>query len=261
MAAPNLTQLLSKLRAPIFNTLPVTSNARTGTKYLRRRLRGPAVLNYVGHGMMPNIKTLNANTEHNKYFGWDGRARVDGKQYHLPSHLVVAEGWTEVERKPRPGPPVPPARREAEAAARPSGWLEDPNEYVRFEDVARKRKLGKGPPKKGESRLFGSLVRAVGTTACLLSTGFREFCFPPFDGRERMACATALGRADSGRVRLPRLSLQPISVLVFFSLFSPLGQNANSSQERAVARRPARRRSKEECGVGKLLNCYMKGNS
>lgn len=143
-----LSQLLSKLRAPIFNTIPATSNARTGTKYLRRRLRGPAVLNYHPMTSMPNIKTVTANTPWNKYYGWDGAVRCDADKrpsYHLPPDQVVAPGWTEVTRKPAPGTMALPPK-----ARTPSKWLVNPREYTRFEDVQRRLKIGKGPPKKGE---------------------------------------------------------------------------------------------------------------
>jgi hypothetical protein len=146
--APNLTQLLSKLRAPIFNTMAVADNARTGTKYLRRRLRGPSILNYVLQPRMPSLRALNANVPHNQFYGWDGAARADGKaSFHLPPSQVVAEGWEEVATLPKPGSQARPADD-----FKLSGWVEDGREFMRFEDVARKRKLGKGPPPKGEFR-------------------------------------------------------------------------------------------------------------
>lgn len=137
MPPPSLTSILSALRAPIFNTLAVENNARTGTKYLRRRLRGPGVLNYIRqHRAIP---PLNRFVKWNKYAGWDRLDRPDGKaNYHLPPHEAVIPGFLEVERHPKPG-----------TADKPNGWIEDGDELARFEDVNRKRKMGKGPVKKG----------------------------------------------------------------------------------------------------------------
>jgi hypothetical protein len=150
MASRNLTTLLSQLRAPIFNTLAVESNARTGNKYLRRALRGPAVLDYVPQPRTPSLKALNSPKGWNQFHGWNGAPiHGDRPSPHLPRHLAIAEGWKEVRSRGKPGPKN---LRPADAKfAQPAGWVEDPREYVRFKDVARKKRLGKGPPKKGES--------------------------------------------------------------------------------------------------------------
>ncbi|CAK9779602.1 hypothetical protein CC85DRAFT_266204 [Cutaneotrichosporon oleaginosum] len=138
MPPPSLTGLLTRLRAPIFNTLAPESNARTGTKYLRRRLRGPGMLAYIRKGV--SLRTLNAYVPWNKYAGWD-RERPDGKAYHLPPSQAVPPGFEEIPRYPKPG-----------TANKPNGWLESGREMERFDDVARRRKMGKGPVKKGEGK-------------------------------------------------------------------------------------------------------------
>ncbi|GMK58332.1 hypothetical protein CspeluHIS016_0503640 [Cutaneotrichosporon spelunceum] len=140
MPPPSLTGVLAQLRAPIFNTLAPTSNARTGTKYLRRRLRGPGMLAYVRKGF--NVPALNAFVKWNKYAGWDRLDRPGGQpNYHLPPEEAVPSGFLEVPRYAKPG-----------TANKPNGWLESGREMERFDDVARRRKMGKGPVKKGEGK-------------------------------------------------------------------------------------------------------------
>ncbi|WOO82601.1 uncharacterized protein LOC62_04G006081 [Vanrija pseudolonga] len=147
MPPANLTTLLSSLRAPIFNTAAVASNARTGAKYLRKRLRGPSVLNYIP--TFPRLKDLNSTHVSNKYAGWEGLSGPDqpGGLYQLPKSMVCAEGYEEVERREKPGPPI-----KQRAVVKPAGWVESDAEYTRFDDVAKKRARGKGAPKKGQGR-------------------------------------------------------------------------------------------------------------
>lgn len=146
MPPANLTTLLSSLRAPIFNTAAVSSNARTGAKYLRKRLRGPSVLNYIP--TFPRLRDLNKNHVSNKYAGWEGLAAADqpGGLYQLPKSMVCAPGYEEIERREKPGPPI-----KQRVTVKTAGWVEDEAEYTRFDDVAKKRARGKGAPKKGES--------------------------------------------------------------------------------------------------------------
>ncbi|KAL1409137.1 hypothetical protein Q8F55_005964 [Vanrija albida] len=148
MPPANLTSLLSSLRAPIFNTAAVASNARTGAKYLRKRLRGPSVLNYVP--TFPRLKDLNRITASNKYAGWDGLATPEqpGGLYQLPKHLLVPDGFEEIPRLAKPGPRI----KGQEANLKLAGWVEDYTEYVRFEDVGKRRARGKGAPKKGQGK-------------------------------------------------------------------------------------------------------------
>ncbi|TXT10581.1 hypothetical protein VHUM_02086 [Vanrija humicola] len=143
MPPANLTTLLSTLRAPIFNTAVVSSNARTGAKYLRKRLRGPSVLNYIP--VFPRLRDLNSPTS--KYAGWQGDATPEqpGGLYQLPKHMVVADGFEEIGRREKPGPPI-----KQRAVVKKAGWLESEAEYTRFDDIAKRRARGKGAPPKGE---------------------------------------------------------------------------------------------------------------
>jgi hypothetical protein len=150
MPPPSLTGLLAQIRAPIFNTLAPATNARTGTKYLRRRLRGPAMLAYVRKPT--SLPALNAFVKWNKYAGWDRPDRPDGKpNYHLPPDEAVPAGFLEIPRHAKPG-----------TANKPNGWIESGREMERFDDVARRRKMGKGPVKKGTGTHKGALTHRRG---------------------------------------------------------------------------------------------------
>ncbi|WVO17167.1 hypothetical protein L204_104859 [Cryptococcus depauperatus] len=72
----SLHNLLSSLRSPIFQTLSNPSSARMGTKYLRRRLRGPAVVSYYPQLTFPfpKLSKLNKNVPSNPFAGWDGKS-------------------------------------------------------------------------------------------------------------------------------------------------------------------------------------------
>lgn len=140
----SLHYFLVGLRSPIFNTAAVTSNARTGAKYLKRRLRAPNALQYAVQP--PSIKKL---AEAKEFQGWEGNAQPGEPGYKtmIPSHMLMPPeipgvAYAEVERASRPGP-----RAQRKYASR---WIENIDEYVRFSDLDRKQAAGKGAPKKGE---------------------------------------------------------------------------------------------------------------
>ncbi|EJT51799.1 hypothetical protein A1Q2_03002 [Trichosporon asahii var. asahii CBS 8904] len=144
MSSPSLHYLLSSLRSPIFNTAAVTSNARTGAKYLKRRLRADNALLYAVQS--PTMRVF-ANDKN--FRGWEGLARPgdDGYDTQLPIDMVVPPStanveFVEVPRAARPGPSNITKYR--------SHWIEDANEYVRFDVLDGKRANGKTAPKKGE---------------------------------------------------------------------------------------------------------------
>ncbi|KDN49589.1 hypothetical protein K437DRAFT_267418 [Tilletiaria anomala UBC 951] len=93
---------LAALRCRIFDTTYNPGAVRTGAKYLRQRLVGPAMLSYY----RPQLNLRSAI------------ASVGG----LP-------GWSKED-----------------------GPLLAPHEVQRLTDVARRKEMGKGPPKKGEGR-------------------------------------------------------------------------------------------------------------
>ena len=139
----SLPSLLSSLRAPIFQTQHNPTNLRLGTKYLRGRLRSPSMINY--YPTVPNLRRLNKQNPFNKYANWQGLKperllaetpeRWRGKPWAakmLMGTEVVENGFEEMER------------------VQGAGWLWDEKEDARVKKVARRRRIGKGPPKKGE---------------------------------------------------------------------------------------------------------------
>ncbi|WVQ78987.1 hypothetical protein IAT38_001079 [Cryptococcus sp. DSM 104549] len=123
-----LHSLLSSLRAPIFQTLHNPTNARMGTKYLRRRLIGPAVASYYPQMVTrnPPNRVLNRASPSNPFHRTE-----EIKAFERQFEPV---GWKE-------------ARRSA-----PTGFLKDPVEEKRVRKVEARRRLGKGPPKKGQGK-------------------------------------------------------------------------------------------------------------
>lgn len=155
-----LHTLLSSLRSPIFHTAHNPTSARTGLKYLKRQLRGPAMVAY--YPKFPSLATLNAQVPWNKFANWQGLdtksiaakkasgelvGSMTGQWVSQPLMGVekVEAGWKEIGRK---------------AGA---GWLHDEKEEERLAEVAVRRAIGKGPPKKGEWGANQSHQRALGT--------------------------------------------------------------------------------------------------
>jgi small subunit ribosomal protein S33 len=101
---------LAQLRSRIFNTTYNPTGARTGAKYLRQRLVGPAMLGYYKPQLQLKsiMNALPANQR-----GFEYQKGLSGEE----ADRIV---------------------------------LMDPVEVQRLKDVERKKLLGKGPPKKGE---------------------------------------------------------------------------------------------------------------
>jgi small subunit ribosomal protein S33 len=114
---------LQALQSSIFQTTHNPQNLRLGTKYLRRALRGPAVVAYYpGKVNVARLNRLPAFAD----FATPKR-REDGSL--IP---VVEDGFEECERVVG------------------AGWLDDAKERVRRTEVAERKIKGRGPPKKGE---------------------------------------------------------------------------------------------------------------
>ncbi|WRT69762.1 uncharacterized protein IL334_006753 [Kwoniella shivajii] len=151
--ASNLHNLLSSLRSPIFQTLSNPTSSRMGTKYLRRRLRGPSIASYYPQltNPFPSISALNKTHPSNPFAGWEGsklpetisrpsgRVVMENVQWKnegsmLRNSELVDDGFEEIGRK------------------RGLGWLADGKEVRRAERVRVRKTAGKGPPKKGQGR-------------------------------------------------------------------------------------------------------------
>ncbi len=153
----NLPTLLSSLRSPIFQTLHNPTSSRLGTKYLRHRMRGPSMVDY--YPVVPSLNRLNNPKSYNIYANWQGlpqpndllsardkerkgEERVAGLRWRarvLTGKDVTEGGFEEMER------------------VKGAGWLWDEKEDGRVKKVARRRRIGKGPPKKGESGRMSGL--------------------------------------------------------------------------------------------------------
>lgn len=136
-----ILRTLAETRARIFQTTPPRplgepSSVRTGAKFLRKRLVGPSMLNYYPPTL--SIKTVNSFLT-------------------APGLRMHNETWKAPDGTVRKG-------------------LILPKELQRLKDVERKRAIGKGPPKKGESmmevglkvtaRLMNSILHYRPGTTC-----------------------------------------------------------------------------------------------
>ena len=157
---------VSAIRSQIFNTIHNPTNARTGAKYLRKPLRGSAVVKY--YPKLPKLATLNSSLPNNKYANWgisagsSSRLRTKAIESEIPEGEVQA---AEVEKESE-GSVRSVARQlrtseeihgldylEAERREG-AGWVMDDKERVRLMETTQRHAIGKGPPKKGMFILF-----------------------------------------------------------------------------------------------------------
>ncbi|ORY34703.1 hypothetical protein BCR39DRAFT_514053 [Naematelia encephala] len=141
-----LHNLLSSLRAPIFNTHHNPTNARLGTKHLRRPLRSLARLDWYPAPL--NYRRLNGLTPFNNYFakipglssiqgkGW-GNEPVDRDRSTSIQNPFRGDGGEDETTIPR---------------VHGAGWLWDEKEDYRIQYNLRRAKVGKVKPKKGFGR-------------------------------------------------------------------------------------------------------------
>lgn len=175
-ARSKIPTVLSELRSGIFGTAHNPSNARTGAKYLRRRLKGPSAVAYYPKTL--RLATINAETPWNRFANWEGDSNSTFKARVLASNAASAgqggenqDGTWAVaqgaqiqegeEARPRiwaaqmnqlSADQVVPGPRWTEVERQPgAGWVHDEKERVRMEEVELKRAMGRGPPKKGTS--------------------------------------------------------------------------------------------------------------
>jgi hypothetical protein len=182
---------VSAIRSQIFNTIHNPTNARTGAKYLRKPLRGSAIVKY--YPKLPKLATLNSSLPNNKYANWGlasgSSSRSSPKAIESSESPEGAEVEASTEKEEVGGRSV--ARQlmtseeitgldYSEAERREgAGWLLDEKERVRLMETTLRHAIGKGPPKKGMST---SLLR--GCTP-LLRCGRRSFRNQADDNRSR----------------------------------------------------------------------------
>ena len=146
----NLSTTLSSLRAPIFQTIHNPTNARLGNKYLKKALVGPSMLRYYPTPLPP-LRKLNALTPSSPYANWQGRPtrEIDeelGRLVTLKDGSRVGRKWVS---KTLSTEEWLPEGFTAPKMDGQSGWLVDKREERRLQKVEKKKRLGKGAPKKG----------------------------------------------------------------------------------------------------------------
>lgn len=152
----SLHNLLTSLRSPIFLSSHNPTSARLGTKYLSKPLAGPSITKY--YPTQLPLKALNAQVPWNKYANWQGLPIAqlvarDGKSKSVSGQMK--EKWIEKDREWIAKPVI--GRENTEVGFKGvkrvegAGWLWDKEEDRRLKKVIRRRRIGKGKPKKGES--------------------------------------------------------------------------------------------------------------
>lgn len=175
--APRLQESLAQLRqtqASIYGTSYNPTNARTGAKYLRRALKGQAMLRYIspspqspqGRNSARIGKLLEdprfeiqgrPRWNEAKYRSADAELKDEDKKVH-PSALrrydreAFARDVTTYRSSAANRGDVPHGFIEAEPSNERYDWLVDANELIRKSEAATRKIEGRGPPKKGELR-------------------------------------------------------------------------------------------------------------
>jgi len=157
---------VSAIRSQIFNTIHNPTNARTGAKYLRKPLRGSAIVKY--YPKLPKLATLNSSLPNNKYANWglasgsSSRSSVKAiESAETPEGVEGAEVEASTEKDYVGGRSVARQLRTSEEITgldyseaerrEGAGWLLDEKERVRLMETTMRHAIGKGPPKKGMS--------------------------------------------------------------------------------------------------------------
>jgi hypothetical protein len=158
---------VSAIRSQIFNTIHNPTNARTGAKYLRKPLRGSAIVKY--YPKLPKLATLNSRLPNNKYANWTGTVAgsssrqqieaststsAEGEKVASEENVEVGNGGRSVARQLRTSEEIHGLDYSEAERREGAGWLMDDKERVRLMETTLRHKLGKGPPKKGTSFLL-----------------------------------------------------------------------------------------------------------
>lgn len=191
VAASRLQESLAQLRqsqSAIFGTSYNPTNARTGAKYLRRALKGQAMLRYISPSPQSPIGRNAARIGKlldDSRFEMEGRPRWNDPKYRLedakpkddvkkhPSALrtydreAFARDVTSYRLSAADRGDVPHGFIEVEPSNERYDWLVDANELIRKSEAATRKIEGRGPPKKGEFMR----VRAM---RAMLILGFRR---------------------------------------------------------------------------------------
>jgi hypothetical protein len=161
---------VSAIRSQIFNTIHNPTNARTGAKYLRKPLRGSAIVKY--YPKLPKLATLNSRLPNNKYANWTGTVAgsssrqqieaststsAEGEKVASEDNVEASSGSRSVARQLRTSEEIHGLDFSEAERREGAGWLMDEKERVRLMETTLRHKLGKGPPKKGTSFSYPTL--------------------------------------------------------------------------------------------------------
>jgi small subunit ribosomal protein S33 len=134
----NIHQVLSSIRSSVFLNVHNPTGARLGTKYLRKGLAGPALLNYYSKPV-PKPAALDRQFNHHV-------------RQSEAAFLKSGGDVREIERWKREGQVAPGyiAAPNLPQAQNAKGIFWDEREDARLRFVERRQRLGKGTTPKGE---------------------------------------------------------------------------------------------------------------
>lgn len=174
-------EALHLLRCQVFQTTYNPSAVRTGAKYLKKRLRGQAMIDYITPSPALDIARGKENYLQRVKEGTSSltklRAIMEAPEYRIEGRPTMKSGpWWQTEDPSNPISKLVKFDKESfkeavkayKAGAESRGdvakgfqevdhydegyeWLHDATEIVRQRDVAARRAEGRGPPKKGKS--------------------------------------------------------------------------------------------------------------
>ncbi|KAJ9092322.1 hypothetical protein QFC19_008756 [Naganishia cerealis] len=173
-------EALHLLRCQVFQTTYNPSAIRTGAKYLKKRLRGEAMIDYITPSPALDIARGNDNYMQRVKEGTSSltklRQIMEDPEFRIEGRPTMKSGpWWQTEDPSNPDSKLvdfdqksfKEAVRSYKAGAESRGdvalgfkevdhldngyeWLQDAKETVRKKDVAARRAEGRGPPKKGK---------------------------------------------------------------------------------------------------------------
>lgn len=80
---------VARVRSEVFQTVYNPLNIRNGEKYLRKKLRGPAIMHYYAPEL--SYRTLNAQTPYNAYANWEGTSEPHFKAQAIEDYATAAQ--------------------------------------------------------------------------------------------------------------------------------------------------------------------------
>lgn len=186
-------EALQLLRCQVFQTTYNPSAVRTGAKYLKKRLRGQAMIDYVTPSVALDVaQGTKAYTQRIKE-GTSSltklRKIMEDPEFRIEGRPTMRSGpWCQTKDPKNPDSKIVSFDKEAfvqavrdyKAGAEARGdvasgfeevdhsdlaydWLKDAAEVVRVKEVAARRAEGRGPPKKGKQRIASRSGRSLVT--------------------------------------------------------------------------------------------------